>query len=49
MADGNVRVIETAEMFAMGERVIRWLETWLFPDGEPTCFRCGPLQYDTRA
>lgn len=42
MADAEtISVMEMAEMFATEDRAIRWFETWLFPNGEPACFRCG--------
>ena len=39
----GISMMELAEMFSTEERAVQWFETWLFPDGEPVCFRCGSV------
>ncbi len=39
----GLSVMEVSTMFATEEAAVRWFETWLWPDGEPTCLKCGSV------
>ena len=39
----GISVPEIASMFATEDKAIRWFESWLWPDGEIACMRCGSV------
>ena len=39
----GVSMMEIADMFATEASATRWFESWLWPDGEIACMKCGSL------
>ena len=37
----GISLLELAEMFPNEEAASRWFESWMWPNGEITCLRCG--------
>ena len=40
----GITMPQIAEMFATDEKATDWFESWLWPDGELACMRCGSVE-----